>query len=83
MESLVVILRRYRLESLGTSHEARGFGRTAHCAWSKHEKLLSVKHARSAWSAFTKRWRYIYSLAYQQSSCNQLLRQPASLSQHP
>ena len=53
-----------------------GFGRTAHCAWSKHEKLLSALSTHVLHGPHSQNGGVIYSLAYQQS-CNQPPRQPA------
>ena len=46
-----------------------GFGRTAHCAWSKHEKLLSALSTHVLHGPHSQNGGVIYSLAYQQS-CN-------------
>ena len=54
----------------------RGFRRTAHCAWSKHEKLLSALNTHILHGLHSQNGGVIYSLAYQQY-CNQPPCQPA------
>ena len=56
--------------------EFGGFRRTAHCAWSKHEKLLSALNTHILHGPHSQNGGIIYSLAYQQY-CNRPPRQPA------